>query len=259
MKFALVNGQRQEAQPKLSGECHGCRSLMFAKCGKNRLWHWAHKSGHRCDPWWENETPWHRAWKDHFPVDWQEVGQRAEDGELHIADVRTPDGWVFEFQHSNLSPEERESREAFYQTLTWVVDGMRRTTDLARFLGAWASGEARDPNSNKRRISSPISALLRDWAGSRAHVFFDFGHALPLWWLYPESDNRRAYVQYISRAEFIRIHREKGLSEFDSRVQNFIAFIAPYESPPPAPRPERLTGVHQEQNRHRIIRRRFRL
>ena len=46
-----------------------------------------------CDPWWENETEWHRAWKDQFPADWQEIVHHAEDGEKHIADVKT-DRWL---------------------------------------------------------------------------------------------------------------------------------------------------------------------
>jgi competence protein CoiA len=44
----------------------------------------------------------------------------------HIADVRTIGGWVIEFQHSTLNPDERRSREKFYQRLIWVVDGTKR-------------------------------------------------------------------------------------------------------------------------------------
>ena len=231
---------------------------MIAKCGEVKLWHWAHRAGSLCDRWWENETPWHRAWKDRFPTEWQEIWRHADDGELHIADVETHDGWVIEFQHSNINPEERRSREGFYERMTWVVDGLRRKRDVVQFSGAWSKGHARDPLSNKRRLSSPGSALLRDWAGSHAHVFFDFGDEGPLWWLFPESDHVRAYVQYISRALFVRIHREKGLSEFDSLVQNFIAFVALYESPPPTPRPRRLTEIPPDSYRRRIVRRSFR-
>ena len=128
MKFARVNGQRQKAQPKLSGECPACGHPMNAKCGKERkrIWHWAHKSSRHCDHWWENETDWHRAWKDQFPEHWQEVVQEAENGEKHIADVKTNQGWVIEFQHSYIKPEERRSRDDFYQKLVWVVDGTRR-------------------------------------------------------------------------------------------------------------------------------------
>ena len=53
------------------------------------MWHWAHRGSRFCDPWWENETEWHRSWKGQFPVNWQEVVHQAETGEKHIADVKT--------------------------------------------------------------------------------------------------------------------------------------------------------------------------
>lgn len=260
MKFALANGQRQEAQPNLSGACPGCGKPVVARCGEVRVPHWAHKGRRLCDPWWENETEWHRAWKDQFPADWQEIVYHAEDGERHIADVKTHDGWVIEFQHSRIKPDERRSREAFYQSLIWVVDGLRLKRDAAHISRAFANGESLDPFSNKKRISSPPDAALQDWAGSRAHVFFDFGEPV-LWWLFPESDDKRAYIQYISRALFVRIHRERcahGSSEFDSLLQNFIAFIAHYESPPSTSRPRRLSDIPPHPNRRPMIRRSFR-
>jgi competence protein CoiA len=114
MKYALVNGQRQEAQPNLSGECPSCASPMVEKCGEIRTKHWAHLGKRVCDTWWENETGWHRAWKGRFRTDWQEVIHSTENGEKHIADVKIDQGWVLEFQHSHLDPEERRARDAFY-------------------------------------------------------------------------------------------------------------------------------------------------
>ena len=241
MKFARVNGQRQEAQPDHSGECCGCGNPVNAKCGKQRVWHWAHIAGRVCDSWWEPETEWHRAWKSHFPADWQEIPQHAEDGELHIADVKTGDGWVLEFQHSPIQPGERESRETFYKSMIWVVDGRRRIKDVKQFSRAWAAGESRFPLVEKRRIASPKGALLEEWAGSRAHVFFDFGEE-QLWWLFPASDDQRAYVRYISRGQFVGLHRQTtrhGPTEFDALVQNFGAYVGLYEPPPPTHRPQR--------------------
>lgn len=261
MKYARVDGQRQEALPNMTGECPYCGKPMVARCGGVRIRHWAHKGPLLCDPWWENETPWHRAWKDEFPADRQEIIHLAENGERHIADVETHDGWVIEFQHSSIKGDERRSREIYYQSLIWVVDGRARKRDEAQFLRTWANVEWRDPLSSKRRIPSPQGALFRDWAGSRAHVFFDFGERT-LWWLYPESDDVRAYVQYVSRSQFVRIHREKhthGPSEFDSLVENFSAFIAGYESPPSTPRPRRLAESPSHPNPRPLIRRGFRL
>ena len=54
-------------------------------------------------------------WKKCFPEEWQEVVHFAEDGEKHIADVKTPSGLVIEFQHSAIKPEEQLSREGFYK------------------------------------------------------------------------------------------------------------------------------------------------
>ena len=258
MRFALVNGQRQEAQPALSGECPSCRSPMVARCGEVRSWHWAHRGQRVCDPWWENETVWHRAWKDQFPADWQEIVHHAEDGERHIADVKTRDGWVVEFQHCHIRPDERRSREAFYEGLIWVVDGTRRSRDVAQFARAWANGHEPVPLLNKRRIDSPVGALLRDWAGSHAHVFFDFNNGRELWWLFPESDDTRAYVQPISRPQFVRSLRDTGLNTFDSLVNNFRAFVARYEPPAPTPRPRRVKETPPLPNRLPRIRRHFR-
>src|SRR5690606_41098623 len=88
MKFAIVDGARREAAPNLSGACPACQRPVVAKCGKLRIWHWAHRRALLCDSWWEGETEWHRAWKSQFPVEWQEVVHSAEDGERHIADVK---------------------------------------------------------------------------------------------------------------------------------------------------------------------------
>lgn len=263
MRFALMNGQRVEAQPLASGECPGCGMPMIARCGDQRVWHWAHKGRLNCDPWWENETEWHRAWKSRFPAEWQEVVHEASDGELHIADVKTWDGWTLEFQHSAISSEERRSRECFYPGLIWVVDGLRRKKDAYQFHAAWSSGEGdRNPFSMKRRVSPPSGSLLRDWAGSRAHVFFDFGEVNRLWWLYPGSDEVRAYIQDISREVFVRIHLERtthGPTEFDKRVDNYRAFVATFETPPATPTPERRATAASGAGRIHLIRRGTRL
>jgi competence CoiA-like predicted nuclease len=151
MKFSLVNGQRQEARPDLHGKCPACDHAMVAKCGEVNIWHWAHKGRRACDVWWENETEWHRAWKGRFPENWQEFVHTADNGERHVADVRTDRGWVIEFQHSHIRPEERHSRDAFYPKLVWVVDGARRKRDLAQFSNALERGT---PTS-----SHPISPM----------------------------------------------------------------------------------------------------
>src|SRR5690606_12234794 len=176
MKFALVNGQRREPQPNLVGKCPGCEKPVVAKCGELRVWHWAHKGCRSCDPWWENETEWHRAWKNQFPTEWQEIIHRADDGERHIADVRTEQGYVIEFQHSYIKPEERQSREDFYRKMLWIVDGTRRSRDKGKFADALVLAARIDGREDLRVSPGAFeSLLLRDWGVSKIPVVFDFG------------------------------------------------------------------------------------
>ena len=219
MKYAFASGQRQEARPSLSGECPRCGRPMVAKCGKIKIWHWAHLGTRVCDPWWENETEWHRAWKGQFPVDWQEVVLQAPSGERHIADVKTEQGWVLEFQHSYLKPEERRVRDAFYPKLTWVVDGARRKRDKQQFFKALEVGARISTKPPLLSVFSDECALLREWAGSRAPVLFDFGEVNKpeepvLWCLLPGSQNGRMYIAAFLRSGFIEVHRAGAPRDF---------------------------------------------
>lgn len=235
MKFALVNGQHQEAQPDLSAKCPTCDHPMVAKCGEVKIWHWAHKGRRDCDPWWEPETEWHRNWKNQFPIGCQEVVHRAPDGELHRADVKTENGCVIEFQHSYIKPQERRARETFYSPLVWVVNGLRRPRDKARFLKTWEEGT---PVSSKspfpfRRIWSGEGALLRDWGGSTAAVFFDFGEET-LWWLPPKSDGDWVYVAPVAREYFIETQQRSASPEarsLDSSVTDSSKSVASVRQP----------------------------
>ncbi len=89
MKFALVDNERQQAKQDISGKCISCDDTMAARGGQVRVHHWAHKGHIRCDPWRENETEWHRSWKNELPNHWQEVVHYADNGEKHIADIKT--------------------------------------------------------------------------------------------------------------------------------------------------------------------------
>ena len=144
---------------------------MIAKCGQYVRWHWAHKARITCDPWQESETDWHRYWKDAFPVDCQEV-VHADDRrhEKHIADVKTPGGFVVEVQHSPIDENEARSREDFYRNMIWIVD--------ARHLDGWFFvGMARDLSSCSPMMYqidwTGTSRLLERWSRSAVHVYFD--------------------------------------------------------------------------------------
>lgn len=124
MQIAVVGDKRVEAFPGGRGLCAICGSETIAKCGPRNIHHWAHHRMKDCDPWWENETPWHRDWKNKFPIECREVPHTASNGEIHRADIKTPTGIVIEFQHSSITDKERISRETFYQNMVWVVDGL---------------------------------------------------------------------------------------------------------------------------------------
>jgi len=195
MKFAFVEGIRQEATTGSRGTCPRCGSPTLAKCGMRRLHHWAHVSTAVCDRWWEPETEWHRAWKNLFPTEWQEVHHRAADGEVHIADVKTASGTVVEFQHSTISPQERASREAFYGSMIWIVDGTRLKRDLSSFREALHNAPPVGAETDARSwlLFDRAAVLIERWRGGKRPVFLDFGDAeFPLarmsstgvlWWL----------------------------------------------------------------------------
>jgi competence protein CoiA len=269
-KFAVVEGERQEAQPSLSGKCPVCSNAMIAKCGQVRVWHWSHRGTHKCDPWWESETEWHRVWKDHFPREWQEFIQRSEDGEKHIADIKTESGVVIEFQHSNLRREERESREMFYQKMVWVVDGLRRKRYRTRFFTSLGAPTVVKFKPLTFLLPSNEGALLRDWAASRVPVFFDFGDLSEpsdtlrfdkpiLWRLNPRSLNGRVYLSPVLKTSFLDAHLKRlPLKGFDcSAVERARSLRAARSFMQQAPRSGAARGFDRYIARKEKRRRRF--
>ena len=175
MRFALVNEIKAEAQPKLKGICINCQCEMVAKCGRVKVWHWAHKGRPPCDPWWESETEWHRAWKDQFPVDWQEVVHiDPNSGEKHIADVKNPYGLVIEFQHSPIQSAEQRAREDFYGEMVWVVDGLRGELDESYFNMGLSGPLQKNPLAYQVTWWGR-SRFLHNWSDTGTKVYLDFG------------------------------------------------------------------------------------
>ena len=123
MQYALVNNERHLPKPQLRGLCPACGRECLAKCGSKIAWHWAHHGKLHCDPWWENETDWHRNWKSLFPEKLREIVHfDSSTGEKHVADIKTERGLVIELQHSPMPLEELQSRERFYGRMIWIVD-----------------------------------------------------------------------------------------------------------------------------------------
>lgn len=259
MKFSMVNGARHEAQPGLKGQCPGCGGPTIAKCGNVKVHHWSHKGKRMCDPWWENETEWHRNWKNHFPEDWQERHHVAKNGEKHIADVKTIKDWVIEFQHSYLKPEERNARNDFYEKLVWIVNGTRRKRDKSKFFESLTKVfEPPNPQLPVRNIFKVLwndCALFRDWLGCPTPVFFDFGNDEPmLWCLLPQISNGKPYILEVHRDAFIALHRNKIIESdiFADLMRGFRSIIAELSSPPPARIQNILLPARQQRYNRRL-------
>jgi competence protein CoiA len=234
MRFALIDNKRLEAQPKQEGLCPNCSQPVIAKCGKQKIWHWAHRSITSCDSWWEPETEWHRTWKNNYPADWQEISLFDEGtGEKHIADVRTVHNLVIEFQHSHIEPQERTSREQFYKNVVWVIDGTRLKRDYPRFLKGKKNCFENTifyntDNPKIFRVDFIDWCFPSAWLESSVPVIFDFrgdgsmndseGLRNTLYCLFPQI-GRYARVAEISRKAFINATTS---GEWTLRVQEFI-------------------------------------
>lgn len=116
------NGIR--TRPTYSGQkasCPLCNGNLIGKCGEIYVWHWQHHHNRECDPWKEHETEWHRKWKSYFPDNCQEVIIEKY-GEKHIADIKTENGLIIEFQNSSISKSTIRIREDFYKKMIWVIN-----------------------------------------------------------------------------------------------------------------------------------------
>lgn len=219
MRFALIDNNRVEAQPKQQGLCPICSKPVIAKCGNKKVWHWAHRSIISCDSWWEPETEWHRNWKNNYPTEWQEIVLFDEQtGEKHIADVRTNHNLVMEFQHSAIKPEERISREKFYKNMLWVVDGTRLKRDYPRFL----KGIQNFKRTNQQGfffVEFPDEVFPKNWLESSVPIIFDFlGLSADttdkirntLWCLLPQRVANQAIIVGLRREDFVQTTHNRG-------------------------------------------------
>lgn len=122
MLIALKDGQR--SVPTTTGQranCPECNAEVLSKCGEINIWHWAHITTVDCDAWGEPEGEWHLNWKKGLPLDWVEICMER-DSEKHRADICLPTGLVVELQHSPISVEEIQRREAFYRNMIWIFN-----------------------------------------------------------------------------------------------------------------------------------------
>lgn len=110
-------GDKITATPSAEGKCPLCSADLIPKCGRVNAWHWAHKTVEDCDLWFEPETAWHLGWKRIMQPLWCEFSFGK-----HRADIIGNGLTVIELQHSPISPNEIEEREAFYHKMIWLFD-----------------------------------------------------------------------------------------------------------------------------------------
>ena len=113
--------------------CPMCGEPLVLKKGEVRVPHFAHHAKSICcDPWHYDMTDWHREWQERFPRNTQEIVMDSN-GEKHRADVCVGKT-VIEFQHSPLSFEEFDERNAFYTSLGYKVVWLFDVIELRRRL-----------------------------------------------------------------------------------------------------------------------------
>jgi competence CoiA-like predicted nuclease len=160
MQFAINRlGAKIEAHSGLTAFCPSCQGKVIPKCGRIRVHHWAHSKSKDCDPWFEPETEWHRAWKNLFSSECVEVPLGP-----HRADIRNNSGVIIELQNSAISPSEIEEREQFYQHMIWLVNAQRFASRF--FLMKRLGGGL---------YSFKWKYMKHSWRYARKPVYLDFG------------------------------------------------------------------------------------
>ncbi len=216
MHFAVLDNVKVRPIRGQVGFCPMCGSVMIAKCGKVKIHHWAHKGKLHCDKWWESETPWHREWKNHFPLDWQEKVHYDSTGEKHIADLKTPHGLIVEFQHSLISKEEQDARENFYKTMIWVVDGTRKWKDLDRFYSIKKEFVIKTNIPDVTEIPFPEKVFPLEWINRNVFVFFDFGESRNkhiIYTFYRSVNSSKYLCKIFTKEMFVEIIKSGKLLE----------------------------------------------
>jgi len=187
MIYAFVDGVKRA--PLAKGEkaiCPDCGNILTSVIPVENIKHWRHKGGD-CDTWSEPEGEWHLKWKEYFDLDCREICLvDTETGERHRADIlcnaNTTNATVLELQHSNISEEERISREQFYKQknkMFWLVHIHSETS-----FNEFSFGASLDFNSSpftyqhrtfyKMRWCGRSNQFIEKWKRATAHVFFDF-------------------------------------------------------------------------------------
>ena len=233
MRFALVNGVRSEAKPRLTAFCPVCGSEVIPKCGDFVIHHWAHRKKTECDMWWENESEWHRSWKDVFPDEWQEVVHIDSDGKIHRSDVTNSFGWILEFQHSFLSESEIKERNTFYKKIVWILDGQKIKDGKDRFYKMLKGANYLSRNPGTCLVKKNIPSIVNKWKNCTEKVLIDIGH-ISLLFLVCNSNHGLLILEiplkYLISASLD--NTSDGLDEFCQQIDHHVGEINKLEKIP---------------------------
>lgn len=224
MEYALVNNERSKAMPKLKGYCPACNELVISKCGKIKIWHWAHLGKRDCDSWSEGETDWHLYWKNHFDPEYQEVIVK-NDNVIHRADIRLVNGLVIEIQNSPIKPEEIDKRNAFYKNVVWILNGKRLISDYEKIQGLLRQ---KTSESKLIKITNLGFYFTRTWKNSNTPLIIDFGEfeeleISPIFLFIQSHDKKEKFLYRLDKKHFIDSLRDKNtISSFIEEAENLI-------------------------------------
>lgn len=206
MLFALVKNTLSPPSKGLNGKCPLCSESVISRCGEVNLHHWSHKKGTECDGWTEQETFWHKSWKECFPQRNREVIFEKQN-KKHFADIYTDDGIIIELQNSSISLETINQREIFYgEKMLWIINGSKYRYRISIFRTSAINtiiNNKNIPNTSLHRYYSNYVNLadqninefistgnefqfhweypIRSWRNTQRPVFLDIGEDYILW------------------------------------------------------------------------------
>lgn len=186
MLYAWIDGIKRA--PLEKGEktiCQDCSGILTSVIPTENIRHWRHKAGD-CVNWSEPEGQWHLSWKEHFDFNSREICLIDEHtGEKHRADVLcgvgTLNATVLELQHSNISEQERISRELFYSRnnkMFWLVhihsESSFNEFSFETFIGFSSEIEYAGHKFMVGNWGGRSNQFIEKWKKSNVNVFFDW-------------------------------------------------------------------------------------
>ena len=206
MLFAILDDKKIEPIPNTHATCPFCEEKVLSRCGKIKVWHWAHFKGNSCDPWYEPETPWHRKWKLTFGKEFTEI-KIIKENSWHVADVLTKEKVVIELQNPPIQKDIIRRREEFYgDRMIWLINGIKfKESFFIKDFDDKSHWWGLKHNNCKNREGKKIFKWeypRKSWEDARRHIFIDF-HDETLFWIQRGMGTNTGVGKYISKQEFI--------------------------------------------------------